>query len=276
MWVLITLVVTSGMPAAYLALIALLGLASVAEFFRIGVAAGVPCFPRFGWLCAAAYTAGLGYLLLGGRAGQLAQLDAAAVFVVVAGAFTLQLRRPLRGFEPLLAVGYTAVGFLYIALFFGFCARLVVAVPGAGAVPGAWLLVWLVAVTKCTDMGAYVVGSLVGRHKMIPHVSPGKTWEGFVGALFFAQLFGCGIYAWQGEALAALGGWRHVVVLNVVLALLAVVGDLAESILKRSVGAKDSGRFLPGIGGALDLIDSLCFTAPVLYAYVCWVVPAVG
>jgi phosphatidate cytidylyltransferase len=67
-----------------------------------------------------------------------------------------------------------------------------------------------------------------------------------------------------------LGGWVHVVLLGVLLALLAVVGDLAESVLKRALGAKDSGRMLPGIGGGLDLIDSLCFTAPALYFYIRW------
>ncbi len=275
MWVLITAVFLSGWQWPFLAVIGVLAIVATREFFRIGVAGGVKCFPRFGVLAALGYSLALYAILLTGRHEYLARLDAAAVFVVLAGAFTLQLRHPLRGFEPLLAVGFTVTGFLYVAVFFNFIARLVIAVPGTAAVPGAWLLVWLVAVTKCTDMGAYVVGSLIGRHKMIPHVSPGKTWEGFVGALVFAQLFGCGLFAWQPAKLAALGGWGHVVVLNVVLALLAVVGDLAESILKRSVNAKDSGRFLPGIGGSLDLIDSLCFTAPVLYFYILWVVPAV-
>src|SRR5690606_1770266 len=104
--------------------------------------------------------------------------------------------------------------------------------------------------------------SLIGRNKMIPHVSPGKTWEGFGGALVFAQLAACGLYALFPAGLALLGGWSHVVTLGFLLALLAVVGDLAESVVKRSLGVKDSGNMLPGIGGALDLIDSLCFTAP--------------
>jgi phosphatidate cytidylyltransferase len=108
---------------------------------------------------------------------------------------------------------------------------------------------------------------------MIPHVSPGKTWEGFGGALVFAQLAGCGLYALFPNQLAILGGWPHVIGLGVILALLSVVGDLAESVLKRSLNAKDSGQMLPGIGGALDLIDSLCFTAPALYFYLKWVQP---
>jgi phosphatidate cytidylyltransferase len=142
------------------------------------------------------------------------------------------------------------------------------------------VLLWMIAVTKFTDMGAYITGSMIGRHKMIPHVSPGKTWEGFGGAIFFALLAGCGLYALGHDDVAGfatglhvLGGWPQVIVLSVVMALLAVVGDLAESVVKRSLGAKDSGNMLPGIGGSLDLIDSLCFTAPVVYFYLKWMTP---
>jgi phosphatidate cytidylyltransferase len=73
------------------------------------------------------------------------------------------------------------------------------------------------------------------------------------------------------QQLAVLGGWPHVVFLGFLLGLLAVLGDLAESVVKRALNAKDSGRMLPGIGGAMDLIDSICFTAPALYFYLQWV-----
>jgi phosphatidate cytidylyltransferase len=227
---------------------------------------------------AVAYSGLLYWFLLGdGKAGSGAGVtapggfDGAAVFVAAAGAFILQLRHPLRGLDPLQAVAANLLGFVYVALLFNFTAKLVFMVPGEGQVPGSMLLLWLIAVTKFTDMGAYITGSMIGKHKMIPHVSPAKTWEGFFGALGFAQLAACGLFALWPDKLAALGGWPHVIVLGFVLALLAVVGDLAESVIKRSLGAKDSGNMLPGIGGALDLIDSLCFTAPVLYFYLRWV-----
>src|SRR5690606_38715868 len=149
------------------------------------------------------------------------------------------------------------LGFIYLAFLFNFAARLVFMLPAETvervSTPGAFVLLWLIAVTKFTDMGAYIVGSMIGRHKMIPHVSPGKTWEGFGGALFFSQLAGCGLFALFPQHLAILGGWGHVIALGFILAILAVIGDLAESVVKRSVNAKDSGRMLPGIGGALDL-----------------------
>jgi phosphatidate cytidylyltransferase len=174
-------------------------------------------------------------------------------------------------------VAANVLGFIYIALLFHFTARLVFLAPGPDLTPttigshGAMLLIWLLAVTKFTDMGAYLIGSWIGRHKMIPHISPGKTWEGFAGALLFSQLAGCGLYAAFPGPLSILHSWPHVIILGFLLAILAVIGDLAESVLKRSLNAKDSGRMLPGIGGALDLIDSICFTAPALYFYLQWI-----
>jgi phosphatidate cytidylyltransferase len=268
-------------------LVAVLAIIATLEYFRIAKAGGVKCFPRFGMLLAVIYSGLIYWLLLGG--GRLgagggievpAGVDGAAIFAAVAGVFALQLRHPIRGLDALQAVAVNVLGFVYLAFLFNFAARLVFIVPGEGQVPGAMVLLWMIAVTKFTDMGAYITGSMIGRHKMIPHVSPGKTWEGFGGAIVFALLAGCGLYALGHDDVAGfatglhvLGGWPQVIVLSVVMALLAVVGDLAESVVKRSLGAKDSGNMLPGIGGSLDLIDSLCFTAPVVYFYLKWMTP---
>ena len=101
---------------------------------------------------------------------------------------------------------------------------------------------------------------------MIPHISPKKTWEGFFGALAFSLLASWGMWKLMPGHLSALS-LTHAVVLGLLLGFAAVIGDLAESIIKRSTGVKDSGSFLPGIGGALDLVDSLLFTAPLLFFY---------
>jgi len=279
LWGVVAAAFASQNAVAYLALILALITLSTFEYFQMLRSAGVKCFTGFGHALSLGYSVALAACFLGRKTSPdfgldvPATLDAAAVAAAAIGAFCLQLRRPIRGLEPLQAVAANLLGFVYIPFLFGFAARLVFLVPGSGQVPGALLLLWLIAVTKFTDMGAYLTGSLIGKHKMIPHVSPGKTWEGFGGALAFAQLAGCGLYALFPNQLAILGGWPHVVALGVILALLSVVGDLAESILKRSLGAKDSGRMLPGIGGALDLIDSLCFTAPALYFYLKWAQP---
>lgn len=275
LWALVTAIFVSRLGWAYLGLIALLALAATAEYFRMVRAAGLPSFPWIGLAVSLLYSLGLHWALLTG-AGAPAWLDGAAVFLLVAACFSLQLRHPIRGPDALFGVALTVLGFTYIPLLFQFAARLVYLVPEeapAGMVgdQGAYLLLWLLAVTKFTDMGAYITGSMLGRHKMIPHISPGKTWEGFGGALLFSQLAGCGLFAAFPDQLAALGGFGHVVALGFLLAILAVVGDLAESVVKRALGAKDSGRFLPGIGGALDLIDSVCFTAPAMVFYLKWI-----
>jgi phosphatidate cytidylyltransferase len=275
LWTLIAAIFMSRWSWAYLGLVGALTLIATVEYFRMLRTAGVSCFPRFGILIAAGYCGALyGYFLLGKAPPP--DLDTIAICIVLASTFTLQLRQPVRGLEPLLAVAVNVLGFIYIAFLFNFSARLVFMIPawneapGMVGKPGALLLLWLLAVTKFTDMGAYLTGSLIGRHKMIPHVSPGKTWEGFGGALLFSQLAGCGLYAAFPSHFSMFGNYGHVVALGLLLALLAVLGDLAESVLKRTLNAKDSGRMLPGIGGALDLIDSICFTAPALVLYLKW------
>ncbi len=274
LWALVTATFLSMQAWAFLALLGVLTLVSTVEYFRMLREGGVKCFPRFGILLAAAYFGAHCWFFLHGARELPAGIDPFAFFLAAAVPFTLQLRHPIRGNEPLIAVAASLLGFAYVAFLFNFATRIVFLVPGEGQVPGAFLLLWLLAVTKFTDMGAYITGSLIGRRKMIPHVSPGKTWEGFGGALLFAQLAACGLYALLPEQLSVLTHWGHVITLGFLLAILAVIGDLAESIVKRSVNAKDSGKMLPGIGGGLDLIDSICFTAPALYFYLKWILPA--
>jgi len=275
LWTLVTWIFYSRHSIGFLGFIGILTLIATVEYFRMLQAAGIKCFPRFGILLALTYCTGLYAPYLSGQQ-PLPYLDGLAVFIAIVGSFTLQLRYPIRGRESLLAIAANMLGFIYIALLFNFATRLVFLVPDTGAVDGkvgvqgAFLLLWLLAVTKFTDMGAYITGSMIGRHKMIPHVSPGKTWEGFGGALVFSQLAGCGLYALFPAELAVFGNWSHVVILGFLLSILAVVGDLAESIIKRALDAKDSGHMLPGIGGSLDLIDSVCFTAPALFFYLKW------
>ena len=129
-------------------------------------------------------------------------------------------------------------------------------------------LVSLVAVAKAGDIAAYLGGTLLGRHRMAPTLSPGKTWEGAI-----ASLAGSSAAAWvvlerfgSGASTRPWGGW---LAFGLCVGLAAMAGDRAESLLKRECGAKDSGRSLGGLGGCLDLIDSLLFAAPV--AWLLWV-----
>ena len=131
---------------------------------------------------------------------------------------------------------------------------------------GKFYVLYFIVVTKFSDTGAYAVGSLIGRHKMIPRISPGKTWEGFGGAILVATLASVIFYKLAGPKLAGMTS-LHAVILGIILSISAVVGDLIESIFKREAGVKDSGKSFPGIGGILDLLDSLLFNAPIMYLY---------
>ncbi|MCL5960079.1 MAG: phosphatidate cytidylyltransferase [Chloroflexi bacterium] len=129
----------------------------------------------------------------------------------------------------------------------------------------AWVLVVFFA-TWLTDVGAFVVGSAIGRHKMAPLISPNKTWEGALGGLLlgtvttvvFASILRPGTPYW------------HLVALGLLVAVAAQIGDLAESLLKRQTQVKDTSQIIPGHGGLLDRLDSLLFTVVVVYYFVTW------
>lgn len=121
---------------------------------------------------------------------------------------------------------------------------------------GIILLIW------ASDSGAYLVGSLVGKNKLYERISPGKTWEGSLGAAILN--IGCAwvISVWYPEL-----AFKHWIVISLLVSVFGTIGDLVESMLKRQAGVKDSGRIMPGHGGILDRFDSLLFVSPFVYAY---------
>ncbi len=125
---------------------------------------------------------------------------------------------------------------------------------------GLAALITTIAVTKSADVGAYFTGKAIGRHKMIPHLSPGKTWEGAAGgiAMAVAVSYACGAWLFPaaGEPLVPSPWWGPAV-FGVICAISGMIGDLAESLVKRESGVKDSGTWLPGLGGVWDVTDSL-------------------
>ncbi|MEJ2288325.1 MAG: acetate uptake transporter [Deinococcales bacterium] len=127
---------------------------------------------------------------------------------------------------------------------------------------GGALMVVLVLVVASADIGAYFSGRALGRHKLAPQVSPAKTWEGFWGGLLAVAL--AAVLLWSLLPVqAAHIGLAAVLAVTLTTALASVVGDLSVSMVKRQSGAKDSGSLLPGHGGVLDRLDSLCGAAPV-------------
>lgn len=134
---------------------------------------------------------------------------------------------------------------------------------GTGFLPDglAWLLAGVLPVWAC-DAGAYLVGRLIGRRSFFRHISPKKTQEGAIGGLIAGVIVATVALVLLGQPI-----WLSLIV-GLLLTVAAIFGDLAESLLKRQVGVKDSGRLIPGHGGALDRLDSLLFAAVVLYGYV--------
>ena len=244
----------------------LFGVAGAIEYYRLLRAdPQARSFNALGLVICLAYWGAVGWWLHLGRSAELMWLDLAALTASVHGSFLLCYRHQLEGVVTLQRIFSTVFGVVYTVIFFGFMVKVIYLYP-AEPMKGSFLLLFLIMVTKFSDMGAYAVGVCFGKHKMIPHISPAKSWEGFVGA--FLGSFGAAaiLMTLMPDKLAPLT-WLHAMVLAPVLCATAVTGDLAESVLKRCVAIKDSGHKLPGIGGILDLTDSLLFTAPVFYFY---------
>jgi len=136
--------------------------------------------------------------------------------------------------------------------------------PGAGI----FFFVYTLTVLINCDAGAYFAGRAYGRHKMAPEVSPGKTWEGAVGGVIWGTIAGAickALFDFFWPSLSASLSWNAIVPFGIVLAMVGIVGDLVESLLKRDAKLKDTGQLLPGMGGVLDRIDSPLLGIPVMH-----------
>lgn len=148
--------------------------------------------------------------------------------------------------------GWLAMGTLYIGL-------PVIALVWLRETGGAWTLIWLLVVVWATDTGAYAAGRTIGGPKLAPRISPKKTWAGLIGGMTSAALVGGLMGWWLGQA-----HWPLLAVFAAVLALVAQIGDLFESSVKRRFNVKDSSTIIPGHGGVLDRVDGLIAAAPVV------------
>lgn len=205
------------------------------------------------WLCPVLTPADAGLLTL------------ATMGLAMAGAMIAEMIRYRQPGQTSRRLAATGMGLVYLGL------------PAALLVHlrmqfGMSAVLTMLAAVKLGDVGAYTVGRLIGRRKLVPKISPGKTIEGAVGHLAFAA---GGAYLCLTALPAQFASWEltpapagKALLVGLVLGVAGMLGDLAESLLKRDAGLKDSSRWLPGFGGVLDMIDSLLLAAPI--AWLCW------
>jgi phosphatidate cytidylyltransferase len=181
------------------------------------------------------------------------------------GAFILALR-PNRGPNAATDVAWTVLGVAWVGGGGAAATSILVLDKGTHG-DGLYLLIAYVLITALDDIGGYFVGTRFGKHKLAPSISPAKSWEGWVGGLL-GSLAGGALFALLLNSLDLVNG----LAIGLISGLLAPVGDLVESLVKREIGIKDSGRLLPGHGGLLDRLDAIVFCAPAVYLYLRFVV----
>jgi phosphatidate cytidylyltransferase len=217
------------------------------EFYHIAKGKGFQPLSAFGIIGSIAYVYSV-FLL-----AEMPHLETAPLIIALLMMMGGFLYYFFTGLNPLVNLSITFFGLVYLTVPLSLLITL-------NFEYGQAYLVYLIAVTKLTDMGAYFVGKKMGRHKMAPYISPNKTWEGALGGFIvgiIASLLMGRLVGFTTETSLVLGS---------VLTLASIFGDLTESLLKRDLGVKDSNH-LPGLGGMLDVVDSLIFTTPLMYFY---------
>jgi len=240
--------------AAFCLVIAGLVACGQLEFFKMVENRGIFVYKYFGTIMGALIPI---VIFIGMSHTELKNLEPMLIVVASLLAFTMQFTRRDKARDHLVSMALTLFSLFYIGWFFSFFVKL------RALDNGANLVAFLIIVTKSTDMGAYVIGNLFGRTELLPRISPKKTKEGTLGGI----LVSLAVALFLGRLLTGFSD-MHLLTIGLLMATLGQVGDLAESLIKRDCNVKDSGTYFAGIGGVLDLIDSLLFTAPVFYFYV--------
>jgi phosphatidate cytidylyltransferase len=246
-------------PYFFVALAAVATILALGEFYSLAAQVGCPTQPAPGFVAA--------LLVIACFVLESPEWIVAVLALLMMSSLVFALTKPERMNKSLVTVALTVSGVVYVAVLAG-CLVGVRMMPDSLTQPptprlSSKLLMMFFAMVIFADTGAYYTGRLLGRHKLAPKVSPGKTVEGVVGGLLAALAAG---------PLSRLLFFHeipivHALVLGALIGLLGPLGDLSESMLKRGAGVKDSGTLLPGHGGMLDRVDSILFCAPLLYYY---------
>ncbi len=256
-------------PQAGVWAVALIGLVAQHEFYAILSKRGMQPFNKLGVFLGACMLLGpyyIGTLVMHrdepGLAPTFLALNTGilAAAVILCCVRILNEREPAHRVEALLATvfGLVLIPFLlqfFVCIFF----------LGRDEYSGLLLAVWLLAVVKFCDTGALLTGLAFGKTKLAPSISPKKTWEGAAGGIVFAMIVGAGLAFLMRNWLPESFSVPFAAAAAIPIAVLGIIGDLVESMIKRMADVKDSGGAIPGIGGAFDLIDSVLLAAPVAY-----------
>jgi len=224
------------------------------EFFTLVEKKGIPMYKYFGTIIGVVIPLSIYFRFELTRGWELLFLSLALVALIL-----LQFSRR-ESTNAVLGISTTMFGIIYIAWFFSFMIKIRL-LPHGMALAGCLLLV-----TKGADTGAFFIGIKWGRNSLIPRISPKKTTEGTLGGIVFGVLGALASKSFLPDW--PIFSWANMLFLGIALSILGLLGDLSESLIKRDCATKDSSNILPGMGGVLDVIDSLLFTAPAFYFYI--------
>ncbi len=221
---------------------------ALAEFFDLLKKKDIPASSYFG-MCMGILIPWIVYMEFGAtQSGEILFLVLGCLFL-----FILKFFRDTE--RSLVGISLTLFGILYISWFLSFLIKIRFLPDGA-----VWVA-YLLSVTKAADIGAYLIGTRFGKHALIPRISPKKTIEGLLGGLLASVLTAY----FLGPHLPLQFHTVHLLAQGLLIGIVGQIGDLSESMMKRFCDAKDSGSRLPGMGGVLDAVDSILFTAPIFY-----------
>ena len=269
-------------PYSFAALLLVICIGAVHEFYDLAGKAGAEP-QRMAGVTTAALIVAANFLLASGFGGMPMGVVLACAFVLFFALFAAELYRKRE--RPLLNIAATITGIVYVAFPLSMMCYLAVFPFGeqisAGGCSGGllhtgarieaykpWLILCYIFLVWLNDIGAYVFGVAFGRHRLFERISPKKSWEGLFGGLLVAIgggiLMGWLLTGSGGDARINMAFWGG---LGAVTVVSGVMGDLVESMFKRSVGVKDSGNIMPGHGGMLDRFDAMLYSAPFVFLY---------
>ena len=251
LWSLVILALVTLGEQAGLWILALLALLSQGELYRLLGKIGFHTLRKTGLIC--------GFLIITGSY-YFPGFPVPALSVVICSCGALTRIKGGRAIHSLMA---TLFGVFFIPYLLQFLVQAIHL--GDTEISGIFLAIWIVATLKFTDVGALLLGMKFGKHKLAPKASPAKTWEGAVGGVTLAVIVSTLYTLIFSFALPEDFLWWKAGLAAIPLGIVGIVSDLIESVVKRQANVKDSGDFIPGIGGAFDLVDSILLGAPVGY-----------